>query len=147
MDVILILVRQILQMFALAGMGFLLFKSRKITLEGSKGLGNILIYLALPAVNINGFRVDRTPEHLTGMLYSGIAAAVLLLLSILVSRALFRKDAIASFAGAFANPGFFGVPLMIASIGQGAVFLRQGQHAQGRRQDSDHGEPPKCKNC
>ena len=122
MDVILILVRQILQMFALAGMGFLLFKSRKITLEGSKGLGNILIYLALPAVIINGFRVDRTPEHLTGMLYSGIAAAVLLLLSILVSRALFRKDAIASFAGAFANPGFFGVPLMIASIGQGAVF-------------------------
>jgi len=122
MDVILILVRQILQMFALAGMGFLLFKSRRITLEGSKGLGNILIYLALPAVIINGFRVDRTPEHLTGMLYSGIAAAVLLLLSILVSRALFRKDAIASFAGAFANPGFFGVPLMIASIGQGAVF-------------------------
>lgn len=122
MDVILILVRQILQMFALAGMGFLLFKSRRITLEGSKGLGNILIYLALPAVIIAGFRVDRTPEHLTGMLYSGIAAAVLLLLSILVSRALFRKDAIASFAGAFANPGFFGVPLMIASIGQGAVF-------------------------
>lgn len=122
MDVILILVRQILQMFVLAGLGFLLFKGRKITLEGSKGLGNILIYLALPAVIINGFRVERTTEHLLGMLYSGVAAAVLLLLSILVSRLLFRKDAIASFAGAFSNPGFFGVPLMIASIGQGAVF-------------------------
>ncbi len=122
MDVILILVRQILQMFVLAGLGFLLFKGRKITLEGSKGLGNILIYLALPAVIINGFRVERTTEHLLGMLYSGVAAAVLLLLSILVSRILFRKDAIASFAGAFSNPGFFGVPLMIASIGQGAVF-------------------------
>ena len=122
MDVILILVRQILQMFVLAGLGFLLFKGRKITLEGSRGLGNILIYLALPAVIINGFRVERTTEHLLGMLYSGAAAAVLLLLSILVSRIIFRKDAIASFAGAFSNPGFFGVPLMIASIGQGAVF-------------------------
>ncbi|MBQ6384494.1 MAG: AEC family transporter [Clostridia bacterium] len=122
MDVILILVRQILQMFVLAGLGFLLFRGRKITLEGSRGLGNILIYLALPAVIINGFRVERTTEHMLGMLYSGAAAAVLLLLSILVSRIIFRKDAIASFAGAFSNPGFFGVPLMIASIGQGAVF-------------------------
>ena len=122
MDVILILVRQILQMFVLAGLGFLLFRGRKITLEGSRGLGNILIYLALPAVIINGFRVERTTEHMLGMLYSGAAAAVLLLLSILVSRIIFRKDVIASFAGAFSNPGFFGVPLMIASIGQGAVF-------------------------
>ena len=122
MDVILILVRQILQMFVLAGLSFLLFRGRKITLEGSRGLGNILIYLALPAVIINGFRVERTTEHMLGMLYSGAAAAVLLLLSILVSRIIFRKDAIASFAGAFSNPGFFGVPLMIASIGQGAVF-------------------------
>ena len=122
MDVIGILVRQILQMFVLAGLGFLLFKGGKITLEGSRGLGNILIYLALPAVIINGFRVERTPEHLLGMACSGAAAAVLLLLSILVSRGLFRKDAIASFAGAFSNPGFFGVPLMIAAIGQGSVF-------------------------
>ena len=122
MNVILILVRQILQMFVLAGLGFLLYKGKKITLEGSKGLGNILIYLALPAVIINGFRVERTAEHLTGMLYSGIAAAILLLLSILVSRVIFKTDVIASFAGAFANPGFFGVPLMIASIGEGSVF-------------------------
>ena len=122
MDVVLILVRQILQMFVLAGTGYLLFRGKKITLEGSRGLGNILIYAALPAVIINGFRVERTAEHLMGMLYSGVAAAILLLLSILVSRVIFRQDAIASFAGAFSNPGFFGVPLMIASIGTGAVF-------------------------
>ena len=78
MDIILILVRQILQMFVLAGIGYLLFRSRKITLESSKALGNILIYAALPAVIINGFRVERTTEHLLGMLYSGVAAAVLL---------------------------------------------------------------------
>ena len=47
---------------------------------------------------------------------------MLLLVSILVSRAFFRKDAIAAFAGAFSNPGFFGIPLIIASVGQGAVF-------------------------
>ena len=56
------------------------------------------------------------------MLYSALASALLLLLSACVSRMIFRRDPIAAFAGAFSNPGFFGVPLMIASIGQGAVF-------------------------
>jgi len=123
MEMIWILIRQILQMFLLGGLGFLLFRTGKITEEGSKGLGNILIYLALPATIINGFLIDRTPEHLWGMLYSAIGAFLLLLISILISRAFFRKDAIAAFAGAFSNPGFFGIPLIIASVGQGAVFF------------------------
>ena len=122
MDMMLILVRQILQMFFLAGIGFLLFKGNKITKEGSKALGNILIYVALPAVIINGFRVERNDAHVLGILISAGAAAVLLLLSILVSRLFFKKDAIAAFAGSFSNPGFFGIPLIIASVGQEAVF-------------------------
>ena len=122
MDTALILARQILQMFLLAGLGYALFKTKKITQDGAKALGNILIYLALPSVIINGFLIDRTPEHITGMLYSAIGAAVLLLISILVSRFVFKQDAIAAFAGAFSNPGFFGIPLIIASVGQHAVF-------------------------
>ena len=122
METMWILIRQILQMFLLGLLGFLLFRGKKITREGSQALGNILIYLALPSVIINGFLVERTPEHLMGILYSAISAAVLLLVSILVSRAFFRKDAIAAFAGAFSNPGFFGIPLILASAGQGAVF-------------------------
>ena len=122
METAMILVRQILQMFLLAGIGFVLFKTGKITREGSKTLGNILIYLVLPAVIINSFLIERTVEHMTGILYSACCAAILLLLSIVISRLVFRKDAIAAFAGAFSNPGFFGIPLIIASLGQGAVF-------------------------
>ena len=122
MDTALILARQILQMFLLAGLGYALFKTKKITQDGAKALGNILIYLALPSVIINGFLIERTPAHITGMLYSAAGAAVLLLISILVSRFVFKKDAIAAFAGAFSNPGFFGIPLIIASVGQHAVF-------------------------
>jgi len=117
-----ILVRQILQMFLLAGLGYLLFRGKKITAEGSKALANILIYLSLPAVIINGFLVDRTGEHLLGILWSGAAAAALLLLSVLISRLIFRRDAIASFASSFSNPGFFGIPLIIAFLGQESVF-------------------------
>lgn len=122
MGIVWVLAGQILQMFLLTGIGYLLFKTGKITQEGSRSLGNILIYLALPAVIINGFRVERTPEHMMGILYSAAAAAVLLPVSILIARMFFRKDAIAAFAGAFSNPGFFGIPLIIASLGQGSVF-------------------------
>ena len=81
---IIILVKQILQMFLLAGIGFLLFKSGKITLEGSKTIGNILIYGSLPAVIINGFLIERTAEHVKGLLLSAAVAAVIVLISILI---------------------------------------------------------------
>ena len=119
---ILILVKQIFQMFQLAGIGFLLFRSGKISLEGSRTIGNILIWVSLPAVIINGFLIERTPEHVSGMIWSAAGALLILLLSVLVSHLVFRKDAIAAFAGAFSNPGFFGIPLVVASMGQQAVF-------------------------
>jgi len=123
MDMVLILVRQILQMFLLGGIGFVLYKGKKITDEGCKTIGNILIYLVLPAVIINGFQVERTSAHMLGFLYSAAAALILLILSSLVSRLIFKKDAVASFGCAFSNPGFFGVPLIVATVGQGAVFF------------------------
>ncbi|MBQ1580133.1 MAG: AEC family transporter [Firmicutes bacterium] len=116
------MVKQILQMFLLAGIGYLLFKGGKISLEGSKTIGNILIYGSLPAVIINGFRIERTAEHVSGLLWSAAAALTIVLLSILISHFVFRKDGVAAFATSFANPGFFGIPLIVASLGQGAVF-------------------------
>ncbi len=122
MDTMLILAKQILQMFLLAGAGYLLFRGKKISPEGSKTLGNILIYAALPATIVKGFLVERTASSMLGVLYSGLGAAALLLIAILLSRWLFPGDGIAAFAAAFANPGFFGIPLIVASLGSGAVF-------------------------
>ncbi|QUC66423.1 AEC family transporter [Aristaeella hokkaidonensis] len=118
----LILIRQILQMFLLAGIGFLLFRCGRITREGSRTIGNILIYVSLPAVIINGFLVERTAEHVYGLLWSAATSFVLLLVSVLVSHFVFRKDPVGAFASSFANPGFFGIPLVIAALGEGAVF-------------------------
>ena len=118
----LILIRQILQMFLLAGIGFLLFRCGKITREGSRTIGNILIYVSLPAVIINGFLVERTAEHVYGLLWSAAASFVLLLVSVLVSHFVFRKDPVGAFASSFSNPGFFGIPLVIAALGESAVF-------------------------
>ena len=119
---VLVLAKQILEMFLLAGIGYLLFRAGKISGEGSRTLGNILIYVSLPAVIINGFLVERTPEHVSGILLSMTGALALILLSVLISHFIFRNNPIGAFAGAFSNPGFFGIPLVIASLGKEYVF-------------------------
>ena len=122
METIRLLSLQTLLMLLLAGVGFILFKTGKISQEGSKSLGNILICAVLPCVIVKGFLVERTPERTTGLLISLGAAAVLLGVSVLISRLFFRRDAIAAFGAAFSNPGFFGIPLITAALGSENVF-------------------------
>ncbi len=119
---VMLLVQQVLIMFLLAGVGYIFFRSGKITKESSKSIANILIYLSLPCVIINSFLLDFSYERLIGLLLSSFAAAVLMALSIAVSRIFFAGDAILNFASSFSNPGFFGVPLIAASLTEGAVF-------------------------
>ena len=100
---IIILITQVLTMFLLAAIGMVMFKSDKITLSGSKSLANILLYLALPSVIIQGFLVERDELHVQMLLLSVVAAVAMMVVSILVSRLLFAKDPTAHFASAFAK--------------------------------------------
>lgn len=122
MATILIILKQVVIMFILSFIGFIMFKTGKISNEGSKTIGNILIYLSLPCVIINSFLVERTPEKLRGLLISAILAFMVLLISIGMSRLVLGKSAIDNFAGSFSNPGFFGIPIIVASLADGAVF-------------------------
>lgn len=122
MSTVLTLVLQTLTMFLLAAVGFVLFRTKKVSVEGSKTIGNILIFLALPSVIVSGFMVECTRERMIGLLFSAIGAAVVLAICILIARLCFKKDPIAHFGAAFSNPGFFGVPLILSSIGGEGVF-------------------------
>ena len=122
MDIVFTLIKQVLQMLLLVIAGYLLFSRKKISIEGSKTIANLLIYASLPCVIINGFLIERTSEHVSGLLLSAVVAAVLLLFSIVISRFVFKKDAVAVFASSFSNPGFFGIPLITAVLGANAVF-------------------------
>ena len=122
MSTAVILLKQVVMMFLLAGVGYALVKAGKISKEGSKSIGSILLTVSLPCVIVNGFLVERTPERLLGLAWSAGAAAVILALSMLIAWLFFPRDGVACFAGAFSNPGFFGVPLITALLGNGAVF-------------------------
>lgn len=122
MEYAIILLKQILMMAILSACGFLLFRTKKITPEGSRTIANILIYVSLPCVIVNSFLTERTEEKMIGLAISAGAAAVLLGVSMIISRLAFRRDAVAAFACSFSNPGFFGIPLIIGVLSDGAVF-------------------------
>ena len=113
---------QTITMILLSAVGYIMYKTGKISQSGSKSLGNILIFLSLPCVIMKGFLVERTAERINGLLISALMAAIILMISIVISRLILGRHAIDNFAGAFSNPGFFGAPLIIASIGSESVF-------------------------
>ena len=118
-----ILITQVLTMFLLAAIGMIMFKKNKITMEGSKTIANLLIFLSLPSVIIQGFLVERDALHIQMLLYSILAAVAMMVIAIIVSRLLFHNDPTAHFAAAFSNPGFFGVPVITAILSPSAVFF------------------------
>lgn len=117
-----LLIQQVLIMFLLSAIGYICFRTKKITMEGCRTISNILIYLSLPCVIINSFLVEFSTEKLMGLIYSSLAAALVMVVSITLSRLFFSKDAILNFASSFSNPGFFGIPLIVATLSDGAVF-------------------------
>ena len=89
MSIAVILLQQLVIMALLMAAGYLMFKGKKISLEGSRSLANILIYLCLPCVIIKGFLVEQTLQATIGLLISAVAAAVTLGTAILISRIFF----------------------------------------------------------
>lgn len=123
MEMGMILLNQIIIMFGLMLIGALLFKKGFISNQGSKELGNILLYVSMPATIINSFLVPYTPERLDGILMSLFLAIIALALSMLVATIFFgKRNGIGNFAVAFANAGFIGIPLVQAALGNEAVF-------------------------
>lgn len=126
MATVFIVLRQSVIMFLYMAIGGLLFQKGLITKEGSKSLANLLLYAVLPCVVVKSFCVARTPERVSGLLVSFLAALGILLLAMAVSHLLFKKNPIDDFGAAFSNAGFMGFPLVAAVQGSEAIFYAAG---------------------
>lgn len=122
MDVAMIAVKQTVVMFLYMIAGWALFKSGKLSEKGSKDVATLLVWLIIPAVIINSFLVECTPERLKALEESALLAVVSLGLSILVSRLVFPNKVIENFGASYSNAGFMGIPLVKAALGSEAVF-------------------------
>ena len=113
MELSMIILKQIVLMFIYMMIGFLLYKKKFVTKQGSKELGLILLYVILPVVIVKAYLVTFSAELLRGLALSFAASLLVLLLSMLLSRIVFRsKYPIEQFSSAFSNAGFIGIPLV-----------------------------------
>ena len=123
MEATLILLKQLITMFIFMGVGYVLFKTKLVTEQGSKQLSNILLYIVLPVVVVHSYCKERTPELLRGLAWSFVISAVLLVIAIVICGLIFgRRRPIENVGATFSNCGCMGIPLVRAVMGEGAVF-------------------------
>lgn len=103
--------------------GYLLYRGKLLTKQGSGEIGKLLLYIIIPMAIIKSYMKDFSSEMLVGFLLSFAAAVVTLGLSMFVSTLFFRsKSVIRQFGAAFSNAGFIGIPLVQMTLGEDAVF-------------------------
>ena len=123
METVLMLIRQTAIMFAMMAIGFILFRSRKITAQGSKEMGSVLLYLVIPAVIVSSFCIERTPQNIHILFEAAGVSLAAMIIACLISWLVYgTNDGIACFSAAFSNAGFIGIPLVSAVIGEQGVF-------------------------
>lgn len=102
--------------------GFLLAKC-KLSTEGlGKGLANVILYAAQPALIIKGYIREYDPEVLTRALLVLLFSLLAHLLFIALAFTFFRKGDLARrrvlrFATVFTNAGYMGIPLICGIFG------------------------------
>ena len=120
--------QQVLTLFILLGLGFLLGKIGLITKEGSHTLVNIIMYIVTPAMNIYAFQQPYVAEDMRNFGIVALGAVVSIVVLNLLSRLCIhdkdpgRRRAL-RFALQYTNCGYMGYPLLNAIIGPRAVFF------------------------
>ncbi len=125
MAVSLILTEQIIKLFIILLLGFLLVKFGLLKASDSKSVSVILVYLILPCMIINAFQIDYTPQVRTGLIFT-IAASVIVHLIFIAVTALLKRllglDTIEQMTVIYTNGGILVIPLVQAMLGDDYVI-------------------------
>ena len=113
-----IIIQQIMIMFILIIVGYILYKVKFINLEGITLLSNLVIYITNPANMFVAFASVSISENIN--IYLAVLIFSLLyfvLCSILIPILFKNKDGIIQSSMIFANSGFVGIPLVSGILG------------------------------
>lgn len=120
MEVSLLLMQQIAQLFLVLLMGYAVVKAGLLKPSDSKVLSVVFVYLIMPCVVLNAFQIDDTPEIRSGLLYSmGIAVGMHLVFLVLnaVMRKPLKLDVVEQVNILYSNAAALVIPLVQALLG------------------------------
>ncbi|MBP5328858.1 MAG: AEC family transporter [Spirochaetaceae bacterium] len=119
---------QVVVLFILIGVGFILTKCRFLTKECVNGLVKIILYSVTPCVIVESFHREFDPDLLRQLGIAVLASFVSHLLNIVLAHLLVReKDkarrCVYQFGIVFTNCGYMALPLQNALLGSDGVFF------------------------
>ena len=131
MNISILLMQQIVQLFLMIFMGYLIVKTGLVRDDDSKVLSKIILYLIVPCVIINAFQVDYTTDTVKGLLIAFAASVmtqVILLVVISVAGKLLHLNEVEVASVYYSNSGNLIVPIVKFILGQewvlyGCVFM------------------------
>ena len=131
MQMSILLLKQIAQLFLMILMGYIIVKAKLLKGEDSKVLSKIILYLIIPAVIINAFQVDYSPNVTKGLITACIASIILQFLLLFVTyimQKMFHLNSVEFTSAYYSNSGNLIVPLVTYILGgkwvvYGCVFM------------------------
>ena len=131
MHISLLLMNQIIQLFIMIFMGFIIVKAKLLKAEDSKILSVIVLYLIIPCVIINAFQVNYTKDTVQGLLITLAASVftqIILLIVISVSGKFLHLNEVEIASIYYSNSGNLIVPIVTFILGKewvlyGCVFM------------------------
>lgn len=131
MQMSILLLQQIIQLFFMILMGYIIVKAGLLKGEDSKVLSKIILYLIIPAVIINAFQVDYNDTIKKGLIVACIASLILqflLLFLTYILQKIFHLDSVEFTSAYYSNSGNLIVPLVTYILGKewviyGCVFM------------------------
>ena len=131
MEISLLLMQQIAELFLMIFMGYVIVKAGLLKGEDSKVISKIVLYLIIPCVIINAFQVDYTSEKVQGLLLAFAASVmlqVLLLIIVWGAGRLMGLNEVEKASVYYSNAGNLIMPIVTFVLGQewvlyGCVFM------------------------
>lgn len=124
MDSVGVLINQIIMMFLLMLVGFILYRIRMITAHGASQMADVVIYVSTPALTIQSLMVAFDINVIVNAVFSFASTFLLLGIAIAVATLIFRKpeSGLSRYGVVFSNCGFIGIPLVRSILGSEYVF-------------------------
>ena len=123
MNELVVIVKQIVTMFLLMMIGFLIYKKKMMDDHATKQLNDFVLYVVNPALSLVSFQQSFSYEKLYGFLMVFVISFFMIFLGIFVGKLIIGKEfKFEQYACGFSNAGFIGIPLVQSLLGVEYVF-------------------------
>ncbi len=114
---------QVIIMFILITLGFVITKLKLFNEEGKAQLSEILVSVVTPCVLINAFQVEFQANLAKELLLVFLSAIIIHIIAILLGQIIYKSSPIDNASIIYSNCAFMAIPLLQAVLGNNGVFF------------------------